>query len=117
MSDLADQIIESYVYKGKISVPAGKTVSDFEKEQGAKFNKKKVPFWDAVWAKLEGNLILQIPGSKYAALPTTGKKNASAFVVFNVDERKEITQLKKSEVRTWLAQKAKNEKVKPTGYV
>lgn len=77
----------------------------------------KVPFWEPEWTKLKGQDILQIKGSKYAALPASGKKNASRFVIFNTRTREEITQVKKSEVSNWLIRKAKDEKVKPTGHI
>lgn len=51
-----------------------------------------------------------MPGAKYAALPTTGRKNAAVFVVFDVNTREEVVQLKKSEVTGWLAKAAIRER-------
>jgi len=72
-------------------------------------------FWDAEWEKLEGQDILRVPGSDFAAIPVTGKKNARVLQIFNVKTREPITQVYKNEVREWLAKKAKDEGVRPTG--
>lgn len=78
---------------------------------------RQIPYWETKWTTLEGHSILRVPGSKFAALPLTGKKNARTFAIFNVDDRKELLQLRKKEVSVWLAQKAKDEGVKPTGHI
>jgi hypothetical protein len=62
------------------------------------------------WTTLEGENILQVPGSRYAALPTTGKKNAAKYIIFDVKTREEVTFLKKNEVNAWLTNKAISEK-------
>lgn len=62
------------------------------------------------WTKLEGQDILQVPNSKYAALPASGRKNATNFIVFDVKTREEITFLKKNEVYSWLTNSTVREK-------
>jgi len=105
-----------------------KSLADFKKRQEADAkrdleadNKRKKDLADPnselskklkiapVWTKLEGQDILQIKGSKYAALPATGKKNSAKFIIFDVNTRKEITYLKKTEVENWLIRKYKDE--------
>ena len=58
------------------------------------------------WETLEGQWILRVPGQPIAALPSTGKKTAANFIVFNVRTREELTFLKKSEVAGWLTLRA-----------
>jgi|GEM_PF-4712454 len=74
------------------------------------------PVWDAAWTKIDGVDVLMVPGSDFAAIPASGKRNASNFVVMQISSREEITQLRKSEVTLWLAGKARDEGVKPTGH-
>lgn len=62
------------------------------------------------WSTLEGQNVLRIEGSKFVAAPVTGKKNASRFVVFNIDERKELAQISNKEVNSWLRKQYENEK-------
>ena len=59
------------------------------------------------WQKFEGEDVLRVGKSQYIAVPTTGKQNAANFVIIDINDRKDyVTSLKKSEVRSWLAQKA-----------
>lgn len=60
------------------------------------------------WEEMEGHWILRVPGESIAALPSTGKKTAANFVVFNVRTREELAFLKKSEVMGWLTLRAVN---------
>lgn len=62
------------------------------------------------WEQLEGQWILRIPGRSVAALPTTGKRNATRFVIFDINSREEITQVRKDEVRAWLIAESRREK-------
>ena len=78
---------------------------------------KSIPVWSAEWVRLKDNDILRVAGSDYAALPVTGKKSAVWFAIFKVSDLVELTQVNKKEVRTWLAKAARDENVKPTGYV
>lgn len=64
---------------------------------------------DPEWTTLEGQDVLRIEGSKFVAAPITGKKNASRFVVFNIDERKELAQISNKEVNRWLRKRYENE--------
>lgn len=78
-------------------------------DPNSRFNKslEKSKQNEPQWTKLEGNNILKVKGSKIAALPVTGKKNSAKFIIFNINTRKEITYLKKSEVYSWLTRVAK----------
>ncbi|MCP4750705.1 MAG: hypothetical protein GY866_07425, partial [Proteobacteria bacterium] len=62
----------------------------------------------AEWTELEGQLILKIEGQDVAAIPNSGRKNARSFTVFNIDTRKEIVQLGRDEVRSWLYRNMKS---------
>lgn len=77
-------------------------------DPNSRFNKslKQVEENKPEWTKLEGQDILRVKGSNLAALPATGKKNAANFVVFDINTRKEITYLKKTEVYSWLTKAA-----------
>ena len=67
----------------------------------------------AIWTEIDGVAVLQIPGSKYAAQPITGRRNARTFVAFQVDDREELCQLKSAEVSGWLVAVARGEDVEP----
>mgnify|MGYP001574962508 CR=1 FL=1 len=58
------------------------------------------------WEELEGQSILRILDRPVAALPVTGKKNATKFVVFDINTREVICRLSKSEVGGWLFNEA-----------
>ena len=58
------------------------------------------------WETLEGHAILRVPGEAIAALPTTGRRNAAQFVVFDVATRRELAYLKRDEVTGWLVLRA-----------
>ena len=88
-----------------------KTYKDMVKE----FTKSPLPYWKPEWTKLEGEWIMQVKGSQYAALPVTGKKSSPRFEIFHTKTRQSLTQLKKKEVSGWLVTKARSEGVKPTG--
>jgi hypothetical protein len=60
----------------------------------------------AKWTKIDGIGVYQVPGSKVAALPANDKKSSPKWIIFNVDTRKEMTQLKKKEVLVWLSKYA-----------
>jgi hypothetical protein len=60
----------------------------------------------AKWTKIDGIGVYQVPGSKIAALPANDKKSSPKWIVFNIDTRKEMTQLKKKEVLVWLSKYA-----------
>lgn len=57
------------------------------------------------WEQIEGIEVLRSPGSDYAAFPITGKRSSRVWQVFSVKMRKPITQLRKDEVRKWLARR------------
>lgn len=63
----------------------------------------------AQWTTIDGVDVLQIPGSNYAAVPCTDRKDARRFTVFTVDEREEYCQLTRKEVYDWLYAVAKTE--------
>lgn len=60
----------------------------------------------AKWTSIDGVGVYQVPGSKIAALPANDKKSSPKWIVFNVETRKEMTQLKKNEVLIWLSKYA-----------
>ena len=64
---------------------------------------------DPEWSTLDGQDVLRIEGSKFVAAPITGKKNASRYVVFNIDERKELAQISNRDVNRWLRKQYENE--------
>jgi inorganic pyrophosphatase len=78
---------------------------------------ESVPVWEPEWTELDGQKILRIPGSKWAAVPNNGKKISKAWTAFNVDTREEGPQLKQSEVRKWLADAANGEDVEKNSAV
>lgn len=55
---------------------------------------------------LDGIEILRSPGSKYAALPTSGTRSSRYWQVFNVHTRQPVTQVRKDEVHGWLSKMA-----------
>ena len=68
------------------------------------------------WETLEGVEILRSPGSAYAAIPASGKRNARQFQVFNVKTREPVCQLKKDEVTGWLVNRAMEEQQGAAGH-
>lgn len=75
---------------------------------------ESIPAWDVVEGEIDGQYVLQVPGSDVAALPVSGRKNAARWTVFNIETREEVTQLKKSELRQWLIDDARGKDVPPT---
>jgi hypothetical protein len=67
------------------------------------------------WEELEGQPILRVHGQPIAAIPSTGRKNAAHFTVFDIATRQELTYLKRSEVIGWLASRAVARDAKPNG--
>lgn len=61
------------------------------------------------WTTFKGNLVLKIKKSKFIAVPLTGRKNARKFDIIDVKEGEYLTQLPKSEVNGWLAERAYDE--------
>lgn len=55
-----------------------------------------------VWVNIKGADVLQIPGSKWCALPINGKKTAATFQIIDLKKGVEGPQLKKAEVNAWL---------------
>lgn len=58
------------------------------------------------WTEVAGMDALRVPGSKYAAIPATGRRNARNFIVFDTTSREEVCFLTKAEVRGWLVKNA-----------
>jgi hypothetical protein len=59
-----------------------------------------------IWTQIDGIGVYRVPGSRIAALPTNDKKSSRTWVVFNVDSRKEMTQVRKNELFGYLARYA-----------
>jgi Methyltransferase small domain. len=79
--------------------------------------KESVPVFDPEWTELDGQKILHIPGSKWAAVPNNGKKVSKRWTAFNVETREEGPQLTQQEVRSWLAGAANGEDVEKNSAV
>ena len=62
----------------------------------------------AIWMTLERVDILQVPGDCVAAFPASGKRGSRVYVVFDVNTREELCQLKKNEVNSWLFRHAQS---------
>ena len=62
----------------------------------------------AVWTTLDGVDVLQVPGDCVAAFPASGKRGSRVYVVFDVNTREELCQLKKNEVNSWLFRHAQS---------
>lgn len=102
-----------YADKHKLNLPSGdptRLASAAQRLPG-----QDRPVWDADWDKLEGEDVLRVPGSKAVAIPNSGRRNAASFTVIDADTREVIVQLKKDELRPWLASNAENAGVSPTG--
>lgn len=54
------------------------------------------------WTKVNGQAALRIGGSKYAAQPITGRKNARWFDVYDIQAQEYLCQISKGRVRRWL---------------
>jgi hypothetical protein len=68
-----------------------------------------------LWTKMsndngEDHDILQVPGSKMAAIPVTGRKSSSQFVIVDTETREEVVNpIGKDDVRLWLIRHAESE--------
>ena len=56
----------------------------------------------AEWTSYEGVDVLRIRDDEMVAVPATGRKNSSRFVVINVNTKEEICYLLKKEVYGWM---------------
>ena len=69
---------------------------------------KQPPLPQPEWELIDGVEVLRVPGGRYAAAPTSGKRGSSHFMGFDVQLREEICQLRKTEVRGWLIRTSQN---------
>lgn len=79
-------------------------------------NKTWIDIPDPEWTQVEGIDVLRVRGSKYVAVPVSGRKNARAFQVIDLEDRTGIVcQLGRNEVLGdghrigWLRKAAKGE--------
>lgn len=109
--DLIEMVLEGTNAKAALYEAAKYHKSTYLKthnDPNSEFNKsvRAIQANQPKWDTLEGQLILRVPGSNFAAIPANGKKNSAKFVVFDVNTREEITFLTKKEVFGWLAKRA-----------
>lgn len=58
------------------------------------------------WTKIDGVNVYHVPGSKIAAFPANDKKSSPKWVVFDIEARKELTQISKKELMQYLSRYA-----------
>lgn len=81
--------------------------------------KEFIGLYDADWEEFEGVLVLRVKGSKFVAVPSSGRKDSKLFDVVDINDRSDFycVDMTKKEIRSWLAKMARDEGCKPSSYM
>lgn len=79
----------------------------------------RVAIYTAEWTTFIGVSVLQVPGSRFVAVPQTGKKNAAKYDVIDTTNRVEFyaVDLAKKAVGGYLASLAGMDEVEPESWM
>lgn len=92
----------------KASAPGAKARLEREAAARRDWHANYVAPPEAEWTTVEEVEVLRVGDSRFVGVPTTGRRAAANFVVIDLNDRDQIVcQLKRNEVRGWLARASK----------
>jgi len=82
----------------------------YNRETLIKSERPNADLYSAEWTMVKGVMVYRVENSKYVAAPCNeNKKSSKVFHIIDLEEGKEVCQLKKREVNAWLISARKRE--------